>query len=125
MKNLPLIFLGTFWMFAIASCYYDKEETLYPLGSSSCDSAGTISYAQKVVPIFQQQCYSCHSGGAPSGGIAMGTYNADKVIALNGKLYGSISHASGFSPMPQGGAKMSDCNLAIIKKWIDANCPNN
>jgi hypothetical protein len=125
MKNLPLIFLGTFWMFLIASCYYDKEETLYPLGSSSCDSAGTISYAQKVVPIFQQQCYSCHSGGAPSGGIAMGTYNADKVIALNGKLYGSISHASGFSPMPQGGAKMSDCNLAIIKKWIDANCPNN
>lgn len=125
MKNLSLAFLLTGCILSMASCYYDKEETLYPLGSSTCDTAGTISYTQKVVPIFQQQCYSCHSGGSPSGGIAMGTYDADKAIALNGKLYGSISQASGYSPMPQGAAKMSDCNLAIVKKWVDANCPNN
>lgn len=105
------------------SCYYDKADTLYP--SKTCDTSGTISYAQKVIPLLQQQCYSCHSGGSPSGGIAMGTYTTDKAIAVNGKLYGSISHASGYSPMPQGAAKMTDCQLATIKKWIDSGSPNN
>lgn len=106
-----------------SSCYYDKADTLYP--SKTCDTSGTISYTQKVVPLLQQQCYSCHSGGSPSGGIAMGTYTTDKAIAVNGKLYGSISHASGYSPMPQGAAKMTDCQLATIKKWIDSGSPNN
>lgn len=55
----------------------------------------------------------------------MGTYTTDKAIAVNGKLYGSISHASGYSPMPQGAAKMTDCQLATIKKWIDSGSPNN
>ncbi len=106
-----------------SSCYYDKADTLYP--SKTCDTSGTISYAQKVVLLLQQQCYSCHSGGSPSGGIAMGTYTTDKAIAVNGKLYGSISHASGYSPMPQGAAKMTDCQIATIKKWIDAGSLNN
>lgn len=106
-----------------SSCYYDKADTLYP--AKTCDTSGTISYAQKVVPLLQQQCYSCHSGGSPSGGIAMGTYTTDKAIAVNGKLYGSISHASGYSAMPQGAAKMTDCQLATIKKWIDSGSPNN
>lgn len=106
------------------SCYYDHADILYP-SSIPCDTSTTISYTQKVVPILQQQCYSCHSGGSPSGGIAMGTYTTDKAIAVNGKLYGSISYASGFSPMPKGGNKLSSCQLALIKKWIDAGSPNN
>lgn len=106
------------------ACYYDHADVLYP-NNLSCDTSSTISYAQKVVPILQQQCYGCHSGGAPSGGIAMGTYSTDKAIAINGKLYGSISYASGYSPMPKGGNKLNSCQLATIKKWIDAGSPNN
>lgn len=55
----------------------------------------------------------------------MGTYATDKAIALNGKLYGSVSFTSGYSPMPKGGSKMSTCQLLIIKRWIDAGSPNN
>jgi hypothetical protein len=55
----------------------------------------------------------------------MGNYTADKAIALNGKLYGSITHASGYSPMPQGLSKFTDCQIVTVKKWIDEGTQNN
>lgn len=111
----------------VSSCYYDKEELLYGgVNNGPCtDSIGTVSYSQKVVPVFQQFCYSCHTGGFPSGGITMGTYITDKAIGTNGKLFGSINHTAGFSPMPKGMTKINTCQVATIKKWIDAGMPNN
>lgn len=111
---------------SISSCYYDKEDLLYGTNNGPCtDTTGTVSYLQKVVPMLQQNCYSCHTGSFPSGGILMGTYTTDKAIAQNGKLYGSISHASGYIAMPQGTPKMSNCQIAAIKKWIDTGMLNN
>jgi hypothetical protein len=107
----------------LPSCYYDKADLLYPNSNTVCDSTGVISYSAKVAPILTANCYSCHI--ANQGGIAMGTYATDKIIATNGKLNGSINHISGFSPMPKSASKMSTCNLAIIKKWIAAGSPNN
>ena len=110
----------------ISSCYYDKADLLYGGNTDPCtDSSGTVSYAQKVVPLLQQYCYSCHTGTFPSGNQLMGTYTADKAMALNGKLYGTIAHTAGYSPMPQGMAKMSNCQIAVIKKWIDSGTLNN
>ncbi len=109
-----------------SSCYYDKEELLYGSSNAPCtDTTGVVSYAQKVAPMFQQYCYSCHNSNFPSGNIVMGTYASDKAIAQNGKLMGSITHASGFSPMPQGMPKMSNCQIAVVKKWIDSGILNN
>lgn len=110
----------------INSCYYDKAELLYPAGlKASCDTSIVISYAQKVVPILQSQCYPCHTATGGSGGINMSNYANDKVIGLNGKLFGSVSHATGYFAMPQGGNMLSSCDLAYIKKWIDSGCLNN
>jgi hypothetical protein len=109
----------------ISSCYYDKEALLYGNASACTDATGVVSYSQKIVPMLQQQCYSCHSGGSPSGGILMGTYAADKAIGQNGKLYGSINHSSGYSAMPSGSPKMSTCQIAVVKKWIDDGMLNN
>ncbi|MFC0774154.1 hypothetical protein [Terrimonas alba] len=126
MKKILFILLVVFTA-AISSCYYDKEELLYHSANNApcTDTAGAVSYAQKVAPMLQQHCYSCHTGSFPSGNVAMGTYTADKIIAQNGSLYGSISHAAGYSPMPKGMSKMSNCQLAVIKKWIDAGMQNN
>lgn len=124
MKAVRLLFIMALCTFFSWSCYYDKEDLLY--GNGSCAAAsGSVSYSGQVVPIFQQACYSCHSGASPSGGILMGTYGSDKIIGQNGKLYGSIDHASGYSPMPDGAPKLSACQLAVIKKWIDAGMLNN
>ncbi len=111
----------------ISSCYYDKEELLYGgANSAPCtDSAGTVSYAQKIVPMLQQYCYSCHTGSFPSGNELMGTYAADKAMGQNGKLFGTVNHSTGFSPMPKGMPKMTACQIATIRKWIDSGMLNN
>lgn len=123
MKKIIAFLLATAFILSFNACYYDKEDLLY--GVSTCDTVSVVSYSQRIVPVLQQQCYSCHSGSSASGGIQMGTHATDKAIADNGKLLGSINHASGYSPMPQGAPKMSSCDIAIIKKWIDAGAPSN
>ena len=122
---LPLMLLiGT--VFFINACYYDKAELLYPTNAgATCDTSTVISYSSRVAPILRAQCYSCHSATGGSGNINMSTYANDKVIALNGKLYGSISHAAGYIAMPQGGGLMSSCDQAVIKKWITNGALNN
>ncbi|NOT52006.1 MAG: hypothetical protein HOP10_12100 [Chitinophagaceae bacterium] len=110
----------------INSCYYDKEDLLYGNSKAPCaDTTSNISYNQYVVPLLRQYCYSCHTGSFPSGGIVMGSYATDKAIGQNGKLYGSINYSPGYSPMPKGMARFTTCQVANIKKWIDAGMPNN
>jgi mono/diheme cytochrome c family protein len=111
----------------VSSCYYDKKELLYGnTDNANCaDAAGTVSYSKQVVPMLQQHCYSCHGGSSALGGVVMGTYANDKALAENGKLYGTISHAPGFSPMPKGAPQINSCQMAVIKKWIESGMANN
>lgn len=120
-----LLFVIIITSMIVSSCYYDRADILYGNGKNSCDTISTILYSSDVKPVLEQKCYSCHEGSSPSGNIAMGTYATDKAIGVNGKLYGTISHASGYSPMPEGEPIMDACAISIIKKWIDAGCPNN
>ena len=106
------------------SCYRDVEEELYPQ-TGNCDTGG-VTYTNTVAPLLQNNgCMSCHSGPSPSGNISLDNHAAVRAVAQNGKLYGAISHSAGFSPMPQGGSKMSACNISKIKAWIDAGAVNN
>lgn len=84
-----------------------------------------ISFAGFVAPILNTNCVGCHSGGAPSGGIVLNTYEGVRAVALNGRLYGAISHATGFQPMPRGSAKLAQCTIDKIKGWIDEGANNN
>jgi hypothetical protein len=46
-------------------------------------------------------------------------------VAANGRLVGVISHAAGYPAMPQGGPKLSDCEIARIRTWVRQGTPNN
>ena len=125
MKTKNILTSISIMLFFFSSCYYDKEDELYPT-SGICDSTVPATYASTMVPLFQQYCYSCHGGTASSGGgKLMGAYATDKAMALNGSLFGSIAHASGYSPMPKGLNKMTDCQISKVKKWIDGGSLNN
>jgi len=104
------------------SCYYDKAEILYPDGV--CDTSA-VKYSTSIMPIISANCNSCHGGNTPSGGVRLDTYAGISVPAASGRLWGAVSHASGFSPMPKNAGKLSACNLSIIKAWLDAGHPNN
>lgn len=121
MKKIKIIFIVC--AFTLAGCYYDKEQLLYP--EAGCDTTNS-TFSAVVQPALQTYgCIGCHSGSAPSGNVLLNTYTNVKTYVQNGKLYGSITHSGGFSPMPQGGNKMSTCITNKIKAWIDAGAMNN
>jgi len=108
----------------LTSCYYDNEEELYPDQNKACGTAA-VSFTNDVQPLIQNNCLTCHSAAANMGSVTLEGYSNLKTYATNGKLYGVITHSPGYSPMPKGGQKLSDCNIAIIKRWIDDGAPNN
>jgi hypothetical protein len=124
MKEKSLYILSLLFIISFSSCYYDKEALLYP-NQATCTIPTTVSYNVNVVPILQRECIACHSAAIANGNIRLDNYQTVYANVANNKLYGSISWTGGVSPMPKGGAKISQCNIDIIKKWIDAGAPNN
>lgn len=123
--NLPLLFAI---IVVLSSCYYDNAEELYPQ-PVSCDTTN-VSFAGTVKPMLDQDCLSCHSGGAPSAGIRLENYDDIAAAAAIpegsfGSLPGVIKHSNGNSPMPKGGNKFSDCKIRQIEKWINEGALNN
>jgi hypothetical protein len=92
--------------------------------SPVCDTT-TVTYADSILPLVTNKCVGCHSGKAPSGNLNFSTFEGLNIAALDGRLMGAISHSNGFTPMPQGGSKLSDCEIEMIGIWIDDSAPNN
>ena len=111
----------------VTGCYYDSEEKLYPQISGSCDLSN-VTFTATVKPILQASCLTCHSNsnaGNSGGGIKLENY-ADVLISTNsGKLMGTINHSPGYQAMPQGGGKLTDCEISKLQKWIDNGKLNN
>ncbi|HTL10746.1 MAG TPA: hypothetical protein VL307_20880 [Chitinophagaceae bacterium] len=105
---------------AIAGCAYTKKDVV----ELPCSIPDNLSYNTDIAPIIAANCFDCHSTGSNSSGILLDNYDALKFYAQNGFLYGTISHASGYRPMPDGGSKLNNCTIATIKKWIDNGTPH-
>lgn len=95
--------------------------------NNACNDCDTtlFTYSGAVTPIMNTYCKGCHNPTNLGGGIDVSTYASVKSIALNGKLIGSIMHTAGFSAMPKGSSKLSDCRINQVQKWITAGTPNN
>ena len=112
----------------ITGCYYDKAELVYPpVTNAPCDTTMTIRYSTDVVNILQGNCYVCHAGNAAAGsGYKLDTYAGVKTMADNGRLVRAIMHTGPVNThMPQGGAKLPECNIAKIRTWVRNGTLNN
>lgn len=67
---------------------------------------------------------ACHESGSLNGSGSLANYADAKSFAAKGRMIGSLRHEAGFIAMPQGGAKMDDCNISKIEKWIADGMPN-
>ncbi len=108
-------------------CYYDNEEKLYTEVSTSCDLSN-VTFNSNVKPILQASCFSCHSNSnaASSGaGIKLENHADVQNLAKNGNLMGVVKHSNGYSAMPKGGGKLTDCEISQLQKWIDNGTLNN
>ena len=92
--------------------------------SSVCDTA-SVGYSSSIKPMITSRCLGCHSSTSPGGGYDLSTYAGVKARMDDGKFWASVNHVTGFSPMPKNSSKLSDCELAKIKKWKEEGAPNN
>lgn len=92
--------------------------------TGACDTA-VFTFSGAVRPLMEAKCVGCHSLSNPGGGVDLSTYQAVRTYALNGRLYGSIAHQAPYSPMPKNSAKLTDCEIRQVQKWIEAGTLNN
>lgn len=111
-------------LFSFQGCYYDIENELYPSDGTACDTTA-VTYTATIQPILNQSCLSCHSAASAQGNVVLEGYNLLKVYVDDGSFLGAVSHGSGYSPMPKGGNKLSDCKILQIQTWIASGAPNN
>jgi len=94
----------------------------YCLGA--CDTA-LFTYSGAIKNTIQNKCVGCHNPASLGGSVDLSTYTGIKTVALNGKLYGSVTQQPGFAAMPKNATKLSDCEIKQIQKWINAGSLNN
>jgi hypothetical protein len=102
-----------------SSCYKDNKQDLYPAGA--CDT-GTVTWTADIQPIINNSCTlsGCHDATA-SGGYNLTTYSGVKTIADNGRLLATTTSGS----MPKNMAKLDDCSIAKLTRWVNTGAPNN
>jgi hypothetical protein len=90
--------------------------------AGGCD-VSTVKFSTFVQPLIQGKCQGCHSGNNPQGNLRLTNHAEIKAVALNGKLYSSLTRTSNW--MPNGGAKLDNCSLEKIQAWTEAGAPQN
>jgi uncharacterized membrane protein len=96
------------------------------VGCAPICNTNNFTYSSGVKPILQTHCLGCHGGTAEAGNsITLDSYEGVKGQAGGNILLQAITHTGSLTPMPQNGAKLNDCKITIIRKWIEAGAPNN
>ncbi len=130
-RVVPILFVVSL----LSSCYYDNQDELHPvIQTQTCDTTGTITYANDILPILTSYCSlnesSCHSGASS---YPMNTYNGVHAQATGGHgtctgyLVLSLKHEC-VEPaffMPQGGGSLNPCLINKIAAWVNRGALNN
>jgi hypothetical protein len=108
----------------LAGCKYNSEDELFGI-NKPCDTTN-VTFGITINSIINANgCTNCHTGPSPAGNFTLTGYADIKAQVDNGKLWGAINHLPGFSPMPQGGSKLTQCEIDRIQAWINAGAPDN
>jgi hypothetical protein len=113
------ILAGVIALLLVQSCYYDKEEELYP---GNCNVLNP-TYTNGIKTMIDNNCATsgCHTGIAPAAGLLLNTYPQVKEIAVNGKLEARVIIQKS---MPPSGP-LPKCDLEALQVWIAAGAPEN
>ncbi|MFP5470640.1 MAG: c-type cytochrome [Bacteroidia bacterium] len=123
-----IFIITTFYGLVLFSCSKKNAEDLMVAREQQnqntiiCEPTG--SFSTEVLVIFSNSCMPCHSDSRREGGNSFESYN-EAIKVDSSLLLGVIRHESGFLPMPQGGGKLSDCDIKKIELWLENGSPNN
>lgn len=104
----------------IQSCYYDKEELLYPESNTVNCSAINAKFSADVLPLITARCATsgCHDATA-SGGLIFQNY-----AQISGVKDRINARAVVEKTMPSSGP-LQPSEINIIRCWIESGAPNN
>jgi len=101
---------------ALIKKWIDQGAKNTDCAETTCDTTA-VTYAD-IDKIMTTNCTGgCHSGARPSGNIDLTTEAGTRAQVLNGKLVPSVEHFPGVIAMPEGGGKLTDCDIARIRTW--------
>ena len=115
---------------SLSGCYYDTEEELYPDSgkTTTCDTTN-VRYSVEVKTILDAKCNStaCHGGSSNPSGIPLDNYANVKAYldVEKAQLISSIVQDGNASNMPKNASKLVDCDINMIKTWINKGYPEN
>ena len=100
-------------------CDSKKDKLLDP----DCNLDSPINFGTTIAPVIQANCFSCHNNSFKLASISLEGINNVRNVAASGKLLGVINHAPGFPKMPKGGARLDECTIQAIEKWVADGTP--
>lgn len=107
-------------LLGLSGCYQSKLSDIQPQNVSvSCDTL--VTYNSHIKSLLEKNCTSCHKTGG-TGPFSLDGYANAKANATYS--LSAMQHASGVSPMPKGGSKLSDCEINQFNAWIKRSYPN-
>lgn len=125
MKNYLSISLKSSFILSIIclfSCTSDKQTINPSANNTICDTS--FAFNTRINVILEKNCYSCHS--ASDVNYPMQPFSKLQTSVLANNLFlASIKHQAGAKAMPKNSAKLSDCDIAAIEKWIKNGALNN
>ncbi len=124
MKNGLLLIMTM--LVCLSACKNEKDDdTDGPITPQAICSTDSVTFEGVIKPLLANNCLSCHDATLASGGVDLSTHDKVATTAKSGALYGAVAHQGNYVPMPYNGKKLSDCDIAKIKAWVDAGSPNN
>lgn len=116
--NTSLI-TGCFFAFFLVGCYFDKEDELY--GNAECDLTA-VSFSSHISPIVANSCAvsGCHVQGGSSG-LILENYTQLKAKVDDGSFENRVLISQDMPP----GTPLTECQIELIRTWLQAGAPNN
>ncbi len=88
---------------------------------ASCDTLN-VTYANQISKLVQTNCFACHSGTTPNGGIKLTSYTEVSNVVKTGVLISAIKRLNGVTAMPPS-VPLSSCNIRTFELWKQKNYP--
>ncbi len=90
--------------------------------AADCDTSN-VTYALSIQPLISAKCQGCHSGANPQGGLLLTNYNQISTSALFGNMLDAVQHTGSVTPMPFNSAQLPQCEIELIRIWIENGAP--
>jgi hypothetical protein len=118
---LATITVGAFVLY-LSGCAKESADRLS--AGETCDTTG-VSYSKQILPILEDNCYTCHQGATASSGIDLSNFATLQTHVVNGDLVSAVTHTGSVTPMPYELPMLPSCEVNTIVAWVHQGALNN